>query len=134
MRTIFLSIYLLKTFTLFSQQKNIVIKDSVYVPKSIFAVNFPVYQLNTENISFLRLTDYKFLIADYYQRGIFSSNIHLDLRNFGRYASYEDITDNYNKANLYKFDVSKNTDHFIWTMWDTRLQKQWQNNQQEDKN
>ena len=126
---------ILFSFSVFSQQKYSVGKDSIVeIPSSIFAVNSLTDQQNNEQPSPLRLTGYKFLYADYSQHGILSGNIHLDIRNFGRHASYDDISDNYNKANFYKFAVSKNTNHFIWTMWDTRLQKQWQNSREFSKN
>ncbi|MBJ2173178.1 hypothetical protein JBL43_02935 [Aureibaculum sp. A20] len=124
MRNILLVTSLFFTCFIFAQKENEV-EDDLNVPKSIFALNSFEYLKNNNDISSLQLTGYKFLIADNnYQSSFFYRNLHLDVRNFGRYASYEDIADNYAKASFYKYDVGKNSDHFIWNMWDTSIQKQ----------
>ncbi|MDY7393926.1 hypothetical protein UMM65_01595 [Aureibaculum sp. 2210JD6-5] len=138
MRNIFIITCFLVTLTVFSQQENVVSKDSVAVPTSIFAVGSLNYQQNNEVVGPLRLTGYKFLIVDFFNND-FSYNhmnsISIDTRNFGRYASFEDITDNYNKAELNKYDVTRNTNHFIWnTYQNRRIIKQWQKQNEPIKN
>ena len=116
MRNLLVIACFLFSFSVFSQNKNIVVKDSTYIPTSIFAIDSPIFEQDNEGISPLRLTGHKFLVVDNSTRHFNSSNIQINLRNFGSYASYNDITDNLNKAELYKFDVSKNTEHYIWNI------------------
>lgn len=122
------------SFSIFSQNKNIVVKDSTYRPTSIFAIDSPIFEHDNEGISPLRLTGHKFLVVDNSTRHFNSSNFQINFKNFGRSASFEDISDNYNKAILNNYEISSNNDHFIWSMWDTRLQKQWQQDLQKVKN
>lgn len=133
MRNILLITCFLFSFSVFSQEAEIV-KNDTTVPTSIFAVNSLKYQQNNLKVSPLHLTGYKFMIVDFFNSNISYNSLHFDLRNIGRDVSFEDITDNYNKAKLNTYDVSRNNDHFIWTMWDTRLQKQWQQDLQKAKN
>ena len=124
MRNIFVIACFLFSFTIFSQEKTV---EDTTVPTSIFATSSLNYQQADGKVSPLRLTGYKFMIVDdIFEASIHQQRINLNLRNFGRHFSYEDLADNYNKAEFYKFDVSKNTDHYIWNipMANKQLQKQ----------
>ncbi|GEM_PF-4495937 len=125
---LFISCFLL-TFTVFAQQKGQE-QDSTQIPSSIFTLNTLHFNQDTDWVyKPLQLTGYKFMIVDNFNNNGFYNNVHFDLRNFGREVSVEDLFDNYIKSELNNFDVSKNSRHFIWTMWDTSLQKQYQQGQ-----
>jgi len=55
------------------------------------------------------------------------NNLQFDIRNIGRNITFDDIRDNYRKAKLTTFDVSKDSNHFIWNT-NSILQKQYQQN------
>lgn len=129
---------MLITLSVYSQNE-ITIKDSVSLPTSIYASNsydnFSFYKqsLNED----LKLTGFKFMIVNYLNNGFAFNNsdfVYVDLRNIGRSFSFEDISDNNKKTQLYQNDVNFNSNHFIWRMWDTTLQKQNQKTRQNNKN
>lgn len=110
----------------FSQEREKVDND-VVVPTSIFTV----YSLNfqpSSKLNNLNLTGYKFLIVDHFNTNVTFSTagrINLELRNFGKDVSFEDLADNYTKAWLNKFDVTRNNDHFIWNMAHSKSSREW---------
>ena len=62
------------------------------------------------------------MIVDYINNTFLYNNLNFDLRNIGRHISFDDINDNYRKAELNINDV-RNGNHFIWRMWDVSQQK-----------
>lgn len=127
MRNLFLVTCFFITVTVFAQQNNVVVKDSAYIPSSIFALNSLDNQQYEGVVGSLRLTGYKFMIVDSFNNYFSSQRISFDTRNIGRYYSSEDMMDNYNKAQLNKYDVTRNNDHFIWNTYQNRhIWKQWQ--------
>lgn len=120
-------------FTLFtlsvSSQNELSKKDSVNLPISIYG-SISDYYLPFYKQSFiedLKLTGFKFMIVNYSNNGFAFNNsdfANADLRNIGRYISFEDIYDNSMKAQLYQNNVNFNSNHIIWRMWDITLQDQ----------
>lgn len=137
MPRIFLITCFLLSFSVFSQEKEIV-KDDNLIPTSIFSTNFLMHQTSKESLASLHLTGHKFMIVDYYEgfSAVHTNRLNLDLRNFGRSFSFEDLTDNYSKALLNKFNVTTNNDHYIWNipLANRQLQKQKQKQNQQIKN
>ncbi|HBK70556.1 MAG TPA: hypothetical protein DDZ39_02670 [Flavobacteriaceae bacterium] len=118
------------TFNAFSQDESK--KSGIDMPVSIFS-NYSFDNLKFKDeviVSPLNLTGYKFMIVDYMNNTFLYNNFQFDLKNIGRDISFDDINDNYRKAKLNTFDVSKDSNHFIWNMWDvnSNLQKQYQEN------
>ncbi len=112
------------TYNVFSQNEGK--QKSLDIPTSIFSnYTFDNLPLNTQkNTNSLRLTGYKFMVIN---NTLLYNNLQFDVRNFGRNISFDDINDNYRKAALNINDV-RNGNHFIWNMWDTTLQKEFQQN------
>ncbi len=112
------------TSNVFSQEEDKT--ERINIPTSIFSnYTFENSPLNTqENVNSLHLTGYKFMVVN---NAFLYNNIQFDVRNIGRNISFDDINDNYRKAMLNINDV-RNSNHFIWNMWDTTLQKEFQQN------
>ena len=108
--------------SIFAQESESITKE-IKLPKSIFVANSLGFQPQKPTvIEDLHLTGHSFLIVDrFYSYG---TNLYIDTRNIGRIISDEDLKDNYLKASLNLLDVNKNSNHFIWNMWDVSLQNQ----------
>jgi len=127
LKKIFIFCLMLITLSVFSQN-DLTERDSANLPIRIYAPisydNFSFYKQSlTED---LKLTGFKFMIVNYFNNGFALNNsdfVNIDLRNIGRSISFEDINDNSKKSQLYRNDVNFNSNHFIWRMWDTTLQK-----------
>lgn len=137
LKKIFIFCLMLITLSVFSQN-DLTERDSVNLPIRIYTPsndNFSFYKQSlTED---LKLTGFKFMIVNYLNNGFAFNNsdfVNVNLRNIGRDISFEDISDNNKKTQLYRNDVNFNSNHFIWRMWDTTLQKQHQKAHQNDKN
>jgi len=126
------------TVSVYSQNE-LTKKDSLNLPFSIYA------SISDDNLSFynrsltedLKLSGFKFMIVNYLSNGLAFNNsdfVNVDLRNIGRSISFEDISDNSKKSQLYQNNVNFNSNHFIWRMWDTSLQKQHHKARQNNKN
>tara|TARA_R110002073_G_scaffold4213_1_gene27916 strand:+ start:53762 stop:54157 length:396 start_codon:yes stop_codon:yes gene_type:complete len=122
MRNVLLITCFLLSISVFAQEGESITKD-LKLPKSIFVVNSLSFQSQFPTVfDDLRLTGHRFMIVDgFYNYG---TNLHIDTRNIGRVVSDDDLMDTYMKAKLTRFDVSKNSSHFIWNMWDVHVQKQ----------
>ena len=138
LKKFFVCCFMLINVSIFAQN-DLAKKDSVNLPFSIYASishdNFSFYKQSlTED---LKLTGFKFMIVNYLNNGLAFNNsniVNVDLRNIGRSISFEDISDNSKKTQLYQNDVNFNSNHFIWRMWDTTMQKQNQKAHQNNKN
>ncbi|WP_117883584.1 hypothetical protein [Aureibaculum luteum] len=135
MKNILIIFCLLFSISIFSQVKKVVKEDNS-VPTSIFAANSLIYQTDKESMASLNLNYLNLWIMDFSDDSSFSNanRIKLDLRNFGRHITYEDLSDNFRRTEFNNYNVSVNSDHFIWSMWDTRIQKQWQQQLEKAKN
>ncbi|RPD98543.1 hypothetical protein EGM88_04930 [Aureibaculum marinum] len=132
MRSILFIGCLLFSLSIVSQEKNS-IQEQDLVPSSIFVVNSLGSNKDYKKVVSLGLVDYKFFITDVFQ-GLSYNTLNVDLRNIGRIASVEDMKNNFEKAEQYKFDVTKNRDHFIWNIANDHTQKQLQKQNEYVKN
>ena len=122
----FVFCFMLLTLSIFSQKIDIN-KASDSLPMSIYSSisydDFSFYNQSLTND--LKLTGFKFMIVNYLNNGFTFDNsdfVNVELRNIGRSISFDDISDNMRKTQLYRNNVNFNSNHFIWRMWDTTLQ------------
>ncbi len=127
MRKIVFIACLFLTFSVFSQHEDKT--ESINLPTSIFLnYSFDNFKFKDEVIvNSLNLTGYKFMVVDSRNTSFLYNNLQFDIRNLKRDISFDDINDDYRKAELNINDV-RNGNHFIWRMWDTSLQKEFQQN------